>query len=130
MPDYERTVTVSADPQAAFSFLSDTANLPKYVATMALARPESGDRLRVAADVQGRHEEGEAMFRTDASARLIEWGGENGSGYSGRLQVVPSGAGSMVTVHLHLEHQEDETEINRVLDDTASNIQRLLGGST
>jgi hypothetical protein len=38
MADSERTVQVSAEPGEAFRFLSDTAHLPPYVATMVAAR--------------------------------------------------------------------------------------------
>ena len=77
MPDFERTATVPASPDQAFQFLSNPKNLPSYVSEMVLARPEQGDRLHVAAEVQGRHEEGEAHFRSDPSQRRLEWGGED-----------------------------------------------------
>jgi uncharacterized protein YndB with AHSA1/START domain len=126
MADFERTATVSAGPEEAFQFLADPANLPRYVATMRLATPDSGDRLHVAAEVQGRHEEGDTCFRADASRNCIEWGAGEGAGYGGWLQVSPSSGGSSVTIHLHVQHDHDEAEINRVLDETVANIERLL----
>jgi hypothetical protein len=41
--------------------------------------------------------------------------------------VAESGEGSLVTIRLHIERDEDEAEINRVLDETVKNIERLLG---
>ncbi len=69
MVDYERTVSVDAAPEDAFRFLTDSSNLPRYVATMVSAGPREGDRLRVAAEVAGRHEEGEARVRVDEARR-------------------------------------------------------------
>ncbi len=94
---------------------------------MVLAEPEEGERLRVAAEVEGRHEEGDARFRADPSQRRLEWGAADGSGYRGWLQVSEASEGAAVTIHLHLEHDDDEAEINRVLDETVKNIERLLG---
>jgi carbon monoxide dehydrogenase subunit G len=127
MADYTRTVTVAAAPDAAFAALADPKNLPRYVATMVAAEPEQGEQLHVAADVQGRHEEGDARFHADPDARRMEWSGAPGGDYNGWLEVAPAGEGSSVTVQIHVVHDADEAEINRVLDATAANIERLLG---
>jgi uncharacterized protein YndB with AHSA1/START domain len=127
MRDFERTVIVSAAPDEAYRFLADPGNMPGYIATMVLARPEEGNRLRVAADVEGRHEEGDARFRTNPGERLLEWGAEDDSHYYGWMRVSPDGNGSSVTIHLHVARDEDEAEVNRVMDETGQNIQRLLG---
>lgn len=129
MPDYTRTVTVAAAPDAVFGVLADPRNLPRYVATMVDAEPEQGSRVHVAADVQGRHEEGDADFRTDAAARRMEWSGAGQSGYRGRLEVAAAGDGSTVTIALHVVHDADGGEIDRVLDETVANIERLVDGS-
>jgi polyketide cyclase/dehydrase/lipid transport protein len=126
MPVYERTVTVPAAPDAAFNVLANPANLPRYVATMVMAEVEHGDELRVAADVQGRHEEGEAHLHADPAAQRMEWGASADNGYSGSLQVAPADAGSTVTIRIHVVHDADASEINRALDETAANIERLL----
>lgn len=127
MPDFQRSTTVNVDPERAFMFLADPANLPRYVAEMVLAQPEDGERLRVAAHVEGRHEEGDARFHTDPFRRYMEWSGEPSSSYRGSLQVSESGTGSSVTIRLHDERDENALEINRVLDETMKNIERLLG---
>jgi uncharacterized membrane protein len=127
MPDYDRTVTVYGNAEAAYTFLADPQNLPQYVATMVMARPEGHDNLRVAADVQGRHEEGAASFRADPSAHRISWGAQDGHDYSGWLQVTPEGNNVEVHLHLHVPEAREEAEVERALDETMSNIQRLLG---
>lgn len=126
MADYERTVTVTTAPDAAFRFLTDPSNLPRYIATMVLAEPKEDEQLRVAAEVQGRHEEGDARVQVDSTVRRMDWSAQSESGYRGWLQVSPSGEGSAVTVHIHVARDEDEAEINRVLDETLANAERLL----
>jgi uncharacterized protein YndB with AHSA1/START domain len=127
MSEFERTTTVSVGPDDAFSYLSDPIHLPEYVARMSLAQREQGDRLHVAAEVQGRHEEGAARFRVDLEQRRVEWGADSQHGYRGWLQVSAADSGTSVRIHLHVEHEQDKAEIDRALDETISNIQRLLG---
>lgn len=126
MPDFERTTTVNANPDAAFRILANVKYLPEYVATMTGANETGNEMLHVEADVEGRHEEGNAAFRADPRDHRIEWGAENRGGYYGWMQIVPDGNGSSVTIHLHVPHEGEEAEINRVLDETAGNIRRLL----
>jgi hypothetical protein len=126
MADYERSVSVAAAPDAAFQFLAEPTNLPRYVATMVEAKPGRGEELHVAADVQGRHEQGEAHLHADPKTRRMEWGSPGENDYSGRLEVTPASDGSKVTIEIHVAGDADENEINRVLDETAANIERLL----
>ena len=127
MGDYQRIVSVDAAPDAAFASLSDPSNLPRYVATLVSAEPEQEGRLRVAADVQGRHEEGEARVRIDEAGRRMEWSGEEGRGYRGWLEVTAEGTGSSVTIHIEGARDDERAEIDRALDETSANIERMLG---
>ena len=136
MAAYERTVTVGVDADSAFRFLSDPANLPRYVATMVQAEPAGSGRMHVAADVEGRHEESDARFHTDAASRRMEWSGREERGYRGWLEVHDGGrgegseggrgAGATVTVHLDAQHDDEAAEIDRALDETAANVKQLL----
>jgi carbon monoxide dehydrogenase subunit G len=128
MPDYERNVDVAVSPEAAFSFLSDPHNIPRYVATVVEAEPRGDGTLRIAAEVEGRHEEGDARLDVDSAGRRIEWSGPGDSGYHGSLQVSAVAEGSSVTLRIHVETEQHEDELNRVLDATAANIERLLQG--
>lgn len=124
--DYTRTITVAAAPDAAFEALADPKNLPRYVSTMVEADARRGEEIHVAADVQGRHEEGDAHLRTDSDNRRMEWSGAGDSDYKGWLEVTPSDGGSTVTIQIHVVHDADESEISQALDETAVNIERLL----
>ena len=121
MPDYEKSGPVDASPDAVFAFLSDVSHMPEYIPDMVLARSE-GDRLRVAADVHGRHEEGNAWLRADPDQRRLDWGGE-GAGYSGWLKVSASEPGSEVTIHLSTDRMSDEDAISDSLSQALANIR-------
>jgi len=119
---------VNASPEAVFAYLSDIDHLTDYIPGMVLAR-EEGERLRVAAEVQGRHEEGAAWLRTDRDLRRIEWGGEGAAGYGGWLKVTESAPGSAVTIHLRTDRESDAEEIRASLARALANIKEQLAGS-
>jgi hypothetical protein len=65
MGDYEHVATVTADPEALFSYLSDGHNLPEYFSAMRDAEPigapsHGGAEVHVVADVEGTRRVGEA----------------------------------------------------------------------
>jgi uncharacterized protein YndB with AHSA1/START domain len=128
MGDYERTVDLEAPADRAFALLADPANMPRYVAMMTMAAPRGGETVHVAAEVQGRHEEGDAQVHADTAARRLEWGGEGEGGYHGWLEVAETEAGSTVTVHIHAEHDsaDDDAVINRAFNETMQRMKELV----
>jgi uncharacterized protein YndB with AHSA1/START domain len=127
MAQYERSATIDAPPAATYDYLADPRHMPEYVATMTQARQSDRDHLHVAAEVEGRHEEGEAMFRSDPSSRRLEWGRE-GHAYRGWLTVggVDDESTSRVTIHLETHDESDPAEIERTLEETLANIRNAL----
>lgn len=125
MPEYEDTASVAAAPDAVFGYVSDVAHLPDYIPNMILAQPEA-DRLLVAAEVQGRREEGTAWLLADRNRRRLEWSGEGTSRYRGWLQVSSADEGSSVTIHLSSDREEDAEEISQSLSDALLNIKRQV----
>jgi carbon monoxide dehydrogenase subunit G len=132
MPDYERTETVAARPDALFAYLSDVRNLPKYFARMTSAEPGDGEEVRTTARIDmgdGPQEvAGEAWFRVDDDGNALAWGSEGENDYSGELDVSPDGDGARVAVRLHTK-VDDRERIERDLDETLGNIKRLVEGS-
>ncbi len=128
MPEYEESGSVDASPDAVFDYLSDVGNLTDYIPHMVLAR-EEGQRLRVAAEVQGRHEEGAAWFRPDADLRRIDWGGQDTAGYRGWLEVTAAGRGSAVRIHLSTDQVSDAKEIQGSLSQALANIRNQVESS-
>ncbi len=124
--EYSGSASVDASADRTFDYLSRPENLPEYVATMVLAKPVEEGRLQVAAEVQGRHEEGEASYRTDPGARRIEWGSEGEGGYAGWLEVHGDGDDCSVEIHIRSDRDEDADEIDRVISKTLANIRQLV----
>lgn len=127
MPDYEETGSVRATPDDVFDYVSDVANLSGYVPDLLRATP-SGASLTVAAEVEGRLEEGEASFRPDRAARRVEWGGKGSTGYLGWLQVSGSADASFVTIHLSTDRTEDSDAIRASLSKALANIDQHFQG--
>lgn len=127
MADFERSATIHASADATYQYLADPTHMPEYVATMTRAEASRGGHLHVAADVQGRQEEGEAMFEVDEAARRLEWGRE-GHEYHGWLAVtgLTGAPTSTVTIHLETHEQTDAAEVERALDETMANIERAM----
>jgi len=131
MPDYERSETISASPDHVYDYVSTPQNLAAYVATLRSVDPLPGHRLRVAAEVGGRREEGEAEFAADPAARRIDWHGSDRSRYRGWLAVAPSGAdAALVTIHLSTETGDERQAIESAIVDTLSNIRAQVGASS
>ena len=129
MPDYTRSEQVSSSPGAAFEYLANPSNLPQYVATMVMAQRAAGEKLRVAADVQGRHEEGEGWFRSDSAAGRIEWGAEDNPLYTGSLSIEGTDNSCTVTIKISTDREGEageSEEIERALSETTANFKRLL----
>jgi hypothetical protein len=127
MAEYERSETVPASRATLYAYLADPANLPAYISTMVRAGAVSDGHLHVAAEVEGRHEEGDARFRADSAARRIEWGGSGTSDYHGWLQVADAEPGSStVTIHLSTTSPDDADQVEQALAETLANIGRVV----
>lgn len=123
MAEFEQTQSIDAAPDEAFRFLGEPTNMPLYIATMVRAQPAGQERLEVAAEVEGRHEEGEARFHADQALRRVEWSGASNRSYHGWLQVNASNAeGSAVTIHLITDDDANAGDVERAIDQTLSNI--------
>jgi len=135
MPEYQRTLTIDADPDQLFDYLSRVENLPNYFSGLTGAHSATGDEVHVTARVpaeatQSGHAEdveSNASFEVDADRRAIRWGTPalNNHDYGGSLQVTPEGDGARLAVSLHTEHDDPET-INAGIDQTLHNVERLV----
>jgi hypothetical protein len=129
MADFERSTTVGVGADAAFAFLSDPRRVPDYVTAMHFdeAIAVDGDPEAEIDDAEIRPV-GEARFLADAAARRVEWGMADRD-YGGSATVTAGTAStSQVTLRLHVRDDADTAEIERLLDQTVRNLQRLLSG--
>ena len=114
---------------AAFAFLADASNLPRYVTTVSLVDAVAVDGDPAAEPERPAGEQApEARFLADAASRHIEWGG-TGAGYGGSMTVEPgTSSTSQVTIRLHTRDDVDAGQTERVLDEAVRNLRRLLSG--
>lgn len=125
MPDFERSQQLPVDADTAFEYVANPRHLPEFVAMMSDARP-AGSSLHVSAEVNGRHEEGDAPFHADLGRRSLEWGGGDPD-YHGSLRIEPIDHRSS-SAHLSL-HTPDDTErrdVERALDQTMDNLRDVF----
>ena len=138
MPEYTRSLTIDAEPDELFEYLSKVENLPDYFSRMTDAHSITGDEVEVTARVPeaqqssespGSDDSGEVTaytsFEIDADHRALKWGLADWATrtehtYHGELTVTPAEEGATVEVTLHTEH--DDPRINDGIDETLNNI--------
>jgi hypothetical protein len=114
MPEYTDRIDVSASPEAVFRFVSDVANLPKYLPTVQHAKPQSGERVEVEGEANGHHYASDGWFKTDAASKTMSWGSDGENDYSGRMTV--SGSGNQATVECALKFTP-KPEVKQAMDE-------------
>ena len=97
MAQYEQSQTVETPPDEVFSWLSDVANLPKYLSPVTDACADGpsaegvpGRLIRTTLEYpgeEGRTFDAEGYLAVDEGERRMEWGAEAGRDYSGWLTV-------------------------------------------
>ncbi len=113
--EHEHTEHVAASPDRVYEAISNPANLTRFVPQLTSIRDAGGEQLEVDARYEGREQHGAASFRTDDSARRIDWGSE--SGYQGWMQVDGDGDGSRLTLFLKTTHaSETDHDVAATLD--------------
>lgn len=127
MAELERTFTVMAGADAAFEVLADPVRLPDYVPTLRLDDSTAVDgELDVDATLAERDGAPEAGFTADRRTRHMAWGEPSGP-YGGSIDVAPGTTStSTVTIRLRTRDDADAAEVERIVDQAAGNIRRLL----
>jgi len=125
MPHYERSTNVEASADEAFAWLSDPANLPKYLPMMAKAeRTERGLRVTPKGD-GGEAKPRDVRFTVDPKTRRFQWQPE-GTEYHGSMSVDEASGGSRVIIELHTTPGADEARTEQALDGVIGKITEAL----
>ena len=106
MPEYTDRIDVSAPPDAVFSFVSDIANLPKYLPTVHKAHSQPGERVGVEGKANGHSYNSDGWFKVDQAGRTMTWGSDGENDYSGRMAVLGAASGSKVECSLRFTPTE------------------------
>jgi uncharacterized membrane protein len=119
---YEAPVDLPA--QELFDYLRDVRHLPEYLPQMTELEPEGGDRVHVAATVDGHQVESEAWLRVDEAAHTLRWGAAGPDDYHGELTVTETQPGSCsVRIELHTE-RADDAAVQHGLEETVAMLSQ------
>jgi len=123
--EYEQSQAIDAPPEEVFAWLSNVANLPKYLPPVVASSAEGpsaegvpGQRIRTTLEYPGQEEgrtfDAEGYLAVDERERRMEWGAEAGRDYSGWLTVANHReGGSEVVVHLSFGERSVEREVQK-----------------
>lgn len=100
MSDYERTTPIQAPAESVFAWVSDLANLPRYLPKLHAVEREGEGRIRVSGEAHRERLEAAGEFHSDPERLRMWWSTEGDHRYKGWLQVEPAGDHTDVTVHL------------------------------
>jgi ribosome-associated toxin RatA of RatAB toxin-antitoxin module len=129
MPDFERHMMVAVDPDTAFDYVADPSHLPEFVSMLKEARHEPGRQrteIHVAAEVNGRREEGDTRFRADRWSRSIDWG--DPPDYRGTMRIEAAEA-RRCRISLLLRVRDPRGEgslIEQAMDETMASLAARL----
>ncbi len=118
--EHEQSTTIPVSPDRLYKSIADLTSLVKFVPGLTSLRKTDPEHVDVEADYDGRHQRGEAYFRTDDDARRIDWGAE-GHPYRGWMQVQPEGEGSKLIIHVTTVQVSD---IQQYVKDTFESIRK------
>ena len=106
MPEYEHTLTIAASPEKVFAFVTDVANMPKYLNTVKSAESQGEGRVAMTGEVKGEEYASDGWLEIEQSPMKMSWGSDGENDYEGWLTVTGSGDSSDITVHLSFEPNE------------------------
>jgi uncharacterized membrane protein len=123
MPDFSRSIDISASADKVFAFVSDVSNMPRYVPTMREAKEDGHGKVHVEGAADGRNYSNDGHIFVDADRRLMRWGSGE-SAYRGELVVsdAPGGAHVAISLHFHDAPDAGAGEIESTLD---TSLERL-----
>ena len=107
MPEYTDRIDVAAPADAVFKFVSDIANLPKYLPTVHTAHPQQGERVEVDGEANGHSYHSDGWFKVDDAARTMSWGSDGENDYSGKMAVTGDGDRAQVECALKFTPSAD-----------------------
>lgn len=129
MTDYHREIDIEVSADQAFAFVSNIANLPRFVPTTRKADVEHG-HIHIDGVAGGRPYHDDGQIYVDADQRVMRWG-SGASAYRGELSVSEGGAHtSRVAINLHFRdgdsHVPDAQQIEQSLDESMQRLREEL----
>ncbi|MER6346297.1 SRPBCC family protein [Streptomyces sp. NPDC001595] len=128
MTEYERSRTMSAQPEQVFDQAADVGQLDTWLPDELHVRPQALPAVTVHED--RTDEDTSALFRARPEQMRLEWGTREQGSYTGWLQVAGIGSGaSEVTVHLSFfedSHDPGEQAVRDALDGSLRRLEERV----
>jgi hypothetical protein len=124
--DHEADARVRVTAQQLFDYVSDVANMPKYLPRMRTAE-QNGDLLHVSGKLDGGEEVArDVELKIDQENHTLTWSSTK-HGYHGHLTVVGYGVNSALAVTVSTEHG-DPRVIQQGVEETVATIKKQVEG--
>lgn len=123
MPDCERETEINAPVDKVLAYVSDPANLRRFVPGVRDADRVFNGGVEILAGPGDRRVE--ADMRPDADRHRVSWSVEGPADYRGSLNVLPADRGSLIRATIHSEHHSEE-ELRSAMDDVLQRLTQVL----
>jgi len=130
MSEFSREIEISASPALTFAFVSNVANMPRYVPTTRHAELSSPGHVLVEGKANGATYADEGQIFVDPEKRVMRWGSGQ-SAYRGELAVGECGnGGARVKITLHFGESHggvpDNADVEKSLDQSLERLRSAL----
>ncbi|MCK8782938.1 SRPBCC family protein [Roseomonas sp. NAR14] len=103
MAEYTSRIAIDRPAGAVFGFVSEVANMPRFLPTVRRATAQGPGRVVMEGESHGHSYRADGWIEADAAARRLRWGSDGEHDYAGTLDVHQRGGShSDVEVRLHL----------------------------
>jgi hypothetical protein len=132
---YTGDTTLPVSQEAAYAYLSEVSNLPRYFPRITDVEERSGDEVETTAVIEPPGQErqevhGTAWFQADPDAHLVTWGSEGDNRYHGELEVSADGDGRGFHLRIAIHTEADRPSIEQAIEETLGTIRRQLAAGS
>lgn len=111
VPAFSARIEINAAANDVFAFVSQTANMPRYLPTLERATRIGDGRVRLRGAGNGRRYEFESEMSVDDDDRRVSWASPGPQYYLGEFRVLETGAGSELACSIRFEpHRAAEAD--------------------
>ncbi|HEY0867654.1 MAG TPA: SRPBCC family protein [Fimbriimonas sp.] len=129
MSEYRSVITVNADADDVFGFLSDPENTPRYLPTHRICEDSNDPQPGTSAQTE--------ILRIDEDSRRLEWAARSGTRCQGWLQVTGDTRSCQLIVRVLFPHgarsgdskKEDAESVNANLRQALRTIKEVCEGT-
>jgi len=137
MSQFSTRIDIDAPADEVFSFVTEAANMPKFLPTLDEAVAIGDNKIRMKGEVDGHKYDTIGWFQVHEFNRTMLWGAEGMNNYSGDLEVLDQHGSCVLVINLKFEAMNDlpeearsklkahEPEIQKGLEQSAQNVKSI-----